>query len=566
MSRHHSIYAIDIPDEFQRPLKEKFASLERTYLTKLKISLITKDMAEFMFSLTEDKKQKYQKFRGDVRGVINSFDGKEGACVQLRHLPFFILRTFGHLKHKWFFCENAPDGHTLGYYLTTVNYSARDQYSPEKVTFTFAHTYRGKVNLVEHAVHAEFLRHKFPGKKFKRGITAEEVIQRLGYTPETDEQVSAYNITHAAYLQVQPQVGSLYWGKGRVSIQESYRAEWISLSREDARSRILVDDNFSEAKEPSSSSNRTPFPNLDYWSDIVEDMDEQGDEPEEAEEAEDDPVPEIPAHPYIHAFNLDKHQFIHIHTDSLTPYVFDTSLADKLILPSAIKELNSILIQDTDVSVGDIISGKSQGTLILASGGPGRGKTLTAEVYSESVGRPLYVVNCSQLGIGVTDIEKNLSEVLYRNRRWNAILLFDEADVYIHERGKDLVQNAIVGVFLRALERFEGVLFMTTNRATTVDDALLSRTTVHIRYPLPNAQDIPAIWRVQAEVQQIELSDTLITSLAEAFPVISGRDIRGLLRLSNRMAQAQGSKSLTLEIVQNAIKFKDLSRSDEPTT
>ena len=53
--------------------------------------------------------------------------------------------------------------------------------------------------------------------------------------------------------------------------------------------------------------------------------------------------------------------------------------------------------------------------------------------------------------------------------------LLDEADVFVLERGLDLVQNAIVAEFLRTLEYFDGLLFLTTNRMNGVDEAILAR-------------------------------------------------------------------------------------------
>ena len=72
--------------------------------------------------------------------------------------------------------------------------------------------------------------------------------------------------------------------------------------------------------------------------------------------------------------------------------------------------------------------------------------------FREASKKALYVVQCSQLGISAEQLEEKLSGVLERASRWGIILLIDEADVYIHERGNDLEQNAIVGVFLRLLE------------------------------------------------------------------------------------------------------------------
>ena len=52
-----------------------------------------------------------------------------------------------------------------------------------------------------------------------------------------------------------------------------------------------------------------------------------------------------------------------------------------------------------EIKQGDIVKGKSNGVIICSMGLPGVGKTLTAEVYSEKIKRPLYTVQASQLGL-----------------------------------------------------------------------------------------------------------------------------------------------------------------------
>ena len=48
------------------------------------------------------------------------------------------------------------------------------------------------------------------------------------------------------------------------------------------------------------------------------------------------------------------------------------------------------------------------------------------------------------------------------------VVLLDEADVFLEERDmKDLKRNALVSVFLRALEYYDGILMLTSNRVGT---------------------------------------------------------------------------------------------------
>ena len=162
-----------------------------------------------------------------------------------------------------------------------------------------------------------------------------------------------------------------------------------------------------------------------------------------------------------------------MHVQNLTSYEYKPELREKLILPTQHRELIDILTADMNVLMEDIVEGKSGGTTILCKGAPGLGKTLTAEVYSEVVGKPLYRVHSGQLGITAASVEQNLSEILRRAARWDAILLLDEADVYIRCRDNDLQHNAIVAEFLRTLEYFKGLLFMTTNRVGDVDLSLI---------------------------------------------------------------------------------------------
>lgn len=66
-----------------------------------------------------------------------------------------------------------------------------------------------------------------------------------------------------------------------------------------------------------------------------------------------------------------------------------------------------------------------------------------------------------------------------RNRRdplTLAVVLLDEADVFLEERDmKDLNRNALVSVFLRALEYYNGIVILTSNRVGTFDEAFKSR-------------------------------------------------------------------------------------------
>ncbi|AGW94987.1 MULTISPECIES: AAA family ATPase [Cupriavidus] len=249
---------------------------------------------------------------------------------------------------------------------------------------------------------------------------------------------------------------------------------------------------------------------------------------------------QVPLHCYVHLFHLEWHRNIWVHVQHLSEYRYQPELRDKLVLPAHHRDLIDILTSHMDVLVPDFVPGKSGGTTILCQGAPGLGKTLTAEVYAEVVGKPLYRVHSGQLGTTAASVGATLTGILRRAMRWNAILLLDEADVYIRCRDNDLEHNAIVAEFLRTLEYFDGLLFMTTNRIGDVDDAILSRCIATIHYETPGKDDARRLWRLQAAQFGAELGDGLIEVLIRAYPKASGRDIKELLKLATRYGKAKG--------------------------
>lgn len=81
---------------------------------------------------------------------------------------------------------------------------------------------------------------------------------------------------------------------------------------------------------------------------------------------------------------------------------------ERLAIPPKTKELvqAAVMSHGQKPSVqADLISDKGQGLLILLHGGPGTGKTLTAESIAEEQKRPLYRVTCGDIGVEPRDVE-----------------------------------------------------------------------------------------------------------------------------------------------------------------
>lgn len=271
----------------------------------------------------------------------------------------------------------------------------------------------------------------------------------------------------------------------------------------------------------------------------------------------------LPEHPVVKVFDLRTHEFFWVHADNMEPHKYDKTLRDKLVLPASHRDLLDVLTTDLGAFVNDFVEGKSAGNVILCKGIPGVGKTLTAEVYAELIERPLYSVHSGALGTTAEAIEGNLKLIFQRGSRWNCVLLIDEADAYLVERGANIEQNAIVAEFLRTLEYLDGqLLFLTTNRPSEIDEAIISRCAAIIDFGLPTAADAASIWRVMATQFEADLGDDLIAELVERFPAIAPRDIKMLLRLALRVSTAH-KEPLTMETFRRCAMFRSIKACAE---
>ena len=148
----------------------------------------------------------------------------------------------------------------------------------------------------------------------------------------------------------------------------------------------------------------------------------------------------------------------------------------------------------------DLVRGKGKGLIILLHGAPGVGKTSTAETAADAFGKMLLPITCGDLGLTAGHVERELSEKFHLAELWDCVLLLDEADVFLARRtNTDIKRNSLVSMFLRVLEHFTGVLFLTTNRVGAFDEAFKSRIHISLYYPPLDAEKTWSIWKMNLE-------------------------------------------------------------------
>ncbi|KAF7884770.1 uncharacterized protein EAF02_005106 [Botrytis sinoallii] len=142
--------------------------------------------------------------------------------------------------------------------------------------------------------------------------------------------------------------------------------------------------------------------------------------------------------------------------------------------------------EEQELEVDDIFAKKGKGLVILLYGPPGVGKTTTAETVAIAARKPLFSISVADVGDKAKKVEKNLAKIFSLASFWQAILLIDEADVFLESRGQgaasNVERNSLVSVFLRVLEYYQGILMLTTNQIAQFDVAIKSRIHVAFKY------------------------------------------------------------------------------------
>ncbi|RDL40429.1 uncharacterized protein BP5553_00408 [Venustampulla echinocandica] len=221
---------------------------------------------------------------------------------------------------------------------------------------------------------------------------------------------------------------------------------------------------------------------------------------------------------------------------------------DRLVLPDGHRKMILSLVaqhfrdKESSANKNDqtgIVRGKGKGLILLLHGAPGVGKTSTAE----------------------DALETNFALA----NRWGCILLLDEADVFLAERTKeDFIRNGLVAVFLRVLEYYAGILFLTTNRVGDFDEAFASRIHISLYYPELNQDNTVEVFklnlgliddRFKAKKRKVNIEDLQIGAFAANYwnerenERWNGRQIRNACQTALALAEfeAQGNSHKTLQ-------------------
>ncbi|KAK7984336.1 hypothetical protein PG989_011738 [Apiospora arundinis] len=253
-----------------------------------------------------------------------------------------------------------------------------------------------------------------------------------------------------------------------------------------------------------------------------------------------------------------------VHIQNLRDPEFDETMVNNLIIDEGKKRTLTSLAKsfarrtianeemEKPMWSADFVAGKGAGVTFLLHGKPGVGKTLTAECIAAFTKRPLMILTSSDIGIYASQVEETLAMHFKNAKSWGAIILIDEADVFMERRSTaDLHRNSLVAGFLRALKYYEGILFLTTNRVGSFDDAFISRVHVQLYYPDFTDDQRQLVWKTFIDKLERERKGYMRLSMAAKEYIKesrksnlkwNGREIRNAFQTAVSLAEYDAEK------------------------
>jgi hypothetical protein len=486
----------------------------------------------------QDKTPELKRLQRQLKSLLDIARNPKGTKVQtLGAFKDALTLLLKELPNKWVYRFDKELRRWAPYFVERIKESSPTRYGLPSVDLEMAAVLLGERTEEKTYFHNCDI----------RGKMMAHILEDAGIRTETRELNAEFqehlDLFHKYTKKEGEQFTAVAWVQTRES-ENSWQPEVYHVPVDPERPAQLVMDHTSIAR-PSKDELHA---DASFW-------EEQADYDQETSTEKGDEAISLPEHPIVYMYDLQAHEEVIVHIADIAPYKYQTEIGKLLVLPKDEKRLLEVLREGIHLSDRDVISGKTGGCLIIIRGDPGLGKTLSAQVFAEENERPLYEVQCAQLGIQPAEVEKNLRKALLRARRWNAILLINEADVYVRKRGEDIVQNAIVGVFLRLLESLDGICFLTTNQGTTIDDAIYSRAMVHLKYDYPDEEGRFAICRDQSKLQKLPITDEVARALTKKHR-LSGRDIRQLVKLARLLHLSEGN-SIQLKDLEWALQWRD---------
>ncbi len=210
------------------------------------------------------------------------------------------------------------------------------------------------------------------------------------------------------------------------------------------------------------------------------------------------------------------------------------------------------------------------GLVILLYGAPGTGKTFAAGAIANELHKDLIKLNIPKLRNKYYGETEKLVKRAFTQMRNMAedegkapVFLINEADQLIHGRTRshsscDAIENTIQSIILEELETFPGILILTTNLQTNMDEAFFRRFDLKLRFELPDYECRKELWKLYLRDEIPGAKEIDIEVLADRYG-FSGAQIA--LVVQNACVDALSRKGSAMRLfLTDLVKFAELEK------
>ena len=195
----------------------------------------------------------------------------------------------------------------------------------------------------------------------------------------------------------------------------------------------------------------------------------------------------------------------------------------------------------------------------LFYGPSGSGKTFTATLLGKYTNRDVYCVDLSMVvSKYIGETEKNLSKIFEGAENKNWILFFDEADALFGKRtnikdSHDRYANQEVSYLLQRVEDYNGLVVLSTNLKTNIDDAFARRFQSVIQFKIPNAEQREQLWRNSFSEKTVFDKEVNLPEISKKYEITGGA-ILNVVRYCSLMAMSRNNNIILNSDIVNGIK------------
>ncbi len=210
------------------------------------------------------------------------------------------------------------------------------------------------------------------------------------------------------------------------------------------------------------------------------------------------------------------------------------------------------------------------GLSVLFAGESGTGKTMAAEVLSNTLRLDLFRIDLSAVvSKYIGETEKNLRRVFDAAEDGGAILFFDEADALFGKRSEvkdshDRYANIEINYLLQRMEAYRGLAILATNMKKSLDTAFMRRLRFVVDFAFPDVKQRKRIWRrafpkagINGDLPHVSLADLDYDRLA-AFDLTGGSIANTALSAAFFAAEEGRRARIDMKVVLRAIRAEYL--------